>query len=190
VHELVAAELPGPVLDVGCGEGRLASLLGDGVPWTGVDNSPAQIRANPHRPLVQADMRTLSFEDATFAEVVHLWCLYHVPDPRVAIAEAARVLVSGGHYFACTAARDNDRELVSEGYPPTSFDAEDAAGIVADVFDDVQAQRWDQPFFALQTRDEVRAYCRHNFIAPERADTVQVPLWLTKRGVLLRATKR
>jgi hypothetical protein len=27
VHEVVAGELSGPVLEVGCGEGRLASLL-------------------------------------------------------------------------------------------------------------------------------------------------------------------
>jgi SAM-dependent methyltransferase len=54
VHEMVARELRGPVLDVGCGEGRLASLLGDGVTWIGVDSSPAQVAANPYRPVVLA----------------------------------------------------------------------------------------------------------------------------------------
>lgn len=48
VHEMIAPELRGPVLDVGCGEGRLASLLGDGVTWIGVDSSPAQLAANPY----------------------------------------------------------------------------------------------------------------------------------------------
>ena len=37
---------------------------------------------------------------------------------------------------------------------------------------------------------EVRACCRHNVIPPERADMVDVPLWLTKRGVLVRASNR
>ena len=43
VHEMIAPELRGPVLDVGCGEGRLASLLGKDVSWIGVDSSPAQL---------------------------------------------------------------------------------------------------------------------------------------------------
>jgi SAM-dependent methyltransferase len=57
VHEMVAPELRGPVLDVGCGEGRLASMLGEGVTWIGVDSSHGQVAANPYRSLVLADMR-------------------------------------------------------------------------------------------------------------------------------------
>jgi hypothetical protein len=45
-------------------------------------------------------------------------------------------------------------------------------------------------FFAFKTRDEVRAYCRHHFIPNEQAKRVDLPLWLTKRGVIVRATKR
>src|SRR5712691_12331378 len=33
VHEIVAPELNGPILDVGCGDGRLASLLNGRVAW-------------------------------------------------------------------------------------------------------------------------------------------------------------
>ena len=44
-------------------------------------------------------------------------------------------------------------------------------------------------FFPLATKDEVRAYCRHNGIPQERAATAPLPLWLTKRGVLVRARK-
>jgi len=189
VHEIVAPELRGPVLDVGCGEGRLASLLDDVVTWIGVDSSPAQVAANPHRPVVLADMRALPFREGVFAEVTHLWCLYHLDDPVVAISEAARVLGVGGRYYASTAARDNDPEIVLDGYPPSSFDAEEAVAIVARVFDQVEPERWDRTFFPLETRDEVRAYCRHNYISAERAEAVDLPLWLTKRGVLVRATK-
>lgn len=187
VHELIAPELSGRVLDVGCGEGRLASLLDGGVAWIGVDSSRTQLAANPYRPVVLADMRALPFRDGTFDAVTQLWCLYHLEDPSVAIREARRVLRAGGSYFASTAARDSDPEILPEGYPRSSFDAEDAAAIVAAVFQDVQPERWDGRFFPLRTRDEVRAYCRHNYIPAERAESAELPLWLTKRGVLIRA---
>jgi SAM-dependent methyltransferase len=186
---MIAPELRGPVLDAGCGEGRLASSLGCAVRWVGVDSSQAQLAANQYRPVVRADMRALPFRDGAFAEVAHLWCLYHLDDPRPAIAEAARVLRPGGRYFACTAARDNDPEIMPEGYPPSSFDAEEAAGIVASAFNEVEAERWDGKFFPLRTRKEVRAYCRASYIPAERAEAVDVPLWLTKRGALIRAEK-
>lgn len=189
VHQIVAPELNGPILDVACGEGRLASLLNGRVTWVGVDSSRTQLKKNLHSPVVLGDMRTLPFRDAAFAEVTHLWCLYHLDDPMVAIREAWRVLRSGGRYYACTAARNNDPEIMWEGYPPSPFDAEEAAAIVASVFGHVEPQRWDGRFFPLETRDEIRAYCRHNYIPAQRAEAAELPLWLTKRGVLVRATK-
>jgi SAM-dependent methyltransferase len=188
-HNMVAPQVRGPVLDIGCGEGRLAALLGTNVRWVGVDSSPSQLAANPYRPVALADMRALPFADRAFAEVAHLWCLYHLDDPVPAIAEAARVLRPGGRYYACTAARNNDPEIVPEGYPASSFDAEEAVQIVGSVFGQVDAERWDGKFFPLRTRDEVRAYCRSSFLPADRAETVELPLWLTKRGVLVRASK-
>lgn len=190
VHDVIAPELGGPVLDIGCGEGRLASLLlPRDVAWVGVDASPAQLASNPYRPVVLADMRMLPFRSGVFAEVTHLWCLYHVDDPAGAVAEAHRVLAGGGRYYASTSSRTSDPELMWEGYPSTSFDAEEAVSIVGAVFDDVGEERWDQAFFPLTSREEVRAFCRHHFVPPERAEEVELPLWLTKRGVLVRATK-
>jgi SAM-dependent methyltransferase len=184
---MVAPELCGPVLDAGCGEGRLASLLPGRAAWTGLDSSLAQLAACAARPVVCGNMTALPFRDASFAAVTQLWCLYHLENPLAAITEASRVLRPGGHYYACTAARDNDPEIMPEGYPPSSFDAEEAVSLVALVFEQVEAERWDGKFFPLSTRDEVRAYCRHNFVPPERAEHAPLPLWLTKRGVLVRA---
>jgi len=56
------------------------------------------------------------------------------------------------------------------------------------VFDDVTEEWWDDRFYALETREEVAAYCRHCGVDPERAESAPLPLWLTKRGVLVRAT--
>ncbi|QWF78313.1 class I SAM-dependent methyltransferase [Amycolatopsis sp. CA-230715] len=189
VHDLIAPELHGPVLDIGCGEGRLASSLGDDVSWVGVDSSPNQLAANPHRPVVLADMGALPFHDNTFAEVTHLWCLYHVTEPRRAVAEAARVLRPGGTYYACTSSRRNDPELMPEGYPATTFDAEDAAEIVGTAFADVSVEHWNRAFFPIETREELRAYCRHHYVPADRAERPDLPLWLTKRGCLVRAVK-
>lgn len=189
VHEQVARELSGPVLDAGCGEGRLASVLDGRIAWVGLDSSATQLAACRHRAVVRADMRIIPFGDNWFAEVTHLWCLYELEDPLSAIAEAKRVLRRGGRYYASTAARNNDAELVPEGYPPSSFDAEDAVSMVASIFENVEEDRWDARLYSLQTRDEVRAYCRHHGIAAERAEAVELPVWLTKRGVLIRARK-
>jgi ubiquinone/menaquinone biosynthesis C-methylase UbiE len=89
---MIAPELCGPVLDVGCGEVRLASLLGNAVAWIGVESSRRQLAACSYRPVVLADKRALLFRDESFAEVSHLWCLYHVEDPPVAIDEAQYAL--------------------------------------------------------------------------------------------------
>lgn len=52
----------------------------------------------------------------------------------ISIAEADRVLRPGGRYYACTSPRNNDPEIIPEGYPPSSLDAEEATAIVASGF--------------------------------------------------------
>jgi hypothetical protein len=86
-------------------------------------------------------------------------------------------------------ARQRPGNHVGGVYPPSSFDAEETAAIVATVFDEVEPKRWDGKFFPLVSREEVRAYCRHHYIPVERGEQAESPLWLTKRGVLVRATK-
>src|SRR5947209_20542152 len=81
VHDVVGPELRGPVLDIGCGEGRLVPRLRAGVAWVGIDPSREQVGRCPARPLILGGMRALPFADDSFAAVVHLWCFYHLADP-------------------------------------------------------------------------------------------------------------
>lgn len=183
-HEIVAERLARewitPVIDVGGGQGRLAELLPGTIV---VDSSPAQIADAPY-PKLRADALALPFGSGAAGAVAMLWMLYHLDDPATAITEAKRVLRPGGLFAACTASRRNDPEL-TDGYPSSPFDAEEAPTIVASVFGDVEVDAWDGPFTRLPDREAVVRYCRSHFLPPEAADRVDPPLTLTKRGCLV-----
>lgn len=189
-HDDVGPKLAGPVLDIACGRGRLKHSMPDDVAWIGVDASPQQLSECPFRPVVRADMERLPFRDGAFASATHMWCLYHQDDPAVAVGEAKRVLRPGGRYACSTSARTDSPEVLPEGHPPSTFDAEDAPAIVSSVFGDVEVDAWDEVFFRLETRQEVRDFCRAQNIPMERAEEVDVPLPVTKRGCIVWATKR
>jgi SAM-dependent methyltransferase len=98
------ALLPAPparVLDLGCGEGRLArDLTSRGYEVVGVDRSPTMLAAArdaaPELELHLADASALPFPDASFAVVAAFMSLQDTEDAAGAIAEAARVLEPGG----------------------------------------------------------------------------------------------
>jgi SAM-dependent methyltransferase len=94
-YELLARELgPGTVLDLGCGVGHSYGRLAPRE-TTGLDIDPEAL-AGQERETVVADMRELPFEDGSFASVLSVHSLEHVPDPARALGEAARVLEPGG----------------------------------------------------------------------------------------------
>ena len=123
--------------------------------------------------------------------------LYHLEQPRLAIAEAHRALRDGGVFLACTSARSDSPELHPFFGPPepTTFDAEEAVEIVAGVFGagNVDAVRWDGPFTVLPDRDAIAVYLRGRGVSVEGADdvaaAVPTPFAVTKRGVLVWARK-
>jgi SAM-dependent methyltransferase len=116
-----------------------------------------------------------------------LWMLYHLDCPLDAISEAKRVLRRGGLFVACTSSRSNDPELVPNGYPRTTFDAEEAGDLVADVFgaSNTEIERWDTPLVHLRDRDEVAAYALSHLLSASTVEAVRPPLTLTKRGCLV-----
>jgi SAM-dependent methyltransferase len=94
-YALAEPELgPGRVLDLGCGVGHSFHLLAPRE-TVGVDLD-ARALAGQERETVVADMRALPFPDASFASVLSVQSIEHVPDPERVLAEAARVLEPGG----------------------------------------------------------------------------------------------
>ncbi len=89
------------VLDVGCGTGRLLSLLAErGAVGTGVELAPEMVavarRANPQMDIRQGTAEDLPFDDGTFDLVVACLAYHHLGAPERFLAEATRVLVPGG----------------------------------------------------------------------------------------------
>lgn len=84
----------GRVLDLGCGVGHSYELLAPR-PTVGLD-SDAGALVGQRRETVAADMRALPFADGDFAAVLSVHSIEHVPDPELALSEAARVLETGG----------------------------------------------------------------------------------------------
>jgi SAM-dependent methyltransferase len=89
------------VLDVACGSGFVSSLAASlGAAPTGVDFSASMVaRSRQRYPLIsfaEADAEHLPFPDGSFERVVIGFGVHHFPNPQIAIAEAHRVLRSGG----------------------------------------------------------------------------------------------
>ncbi|GAA3665477.1 class I SAM-dependent methyltransferase [Microbacterium marinilacus] len=105
IDEFIAAIPAGaaPVLDAGCGTGRmLGHLAARGVaPLVGVDLSPEMLahagRARPEVPLAVADLRRLPFADGSVRAALCWYAIIHAPedDVETIAAELARVLLPG-----------------------------------------------------------------------------------------------
>lgn len=84
-----------PVLDLGCGEGRL--LTGRLERVVGLDRSLDLLRtASTRRPVCAADLARLPFADASCGAAYAVLVIEHLEDVAPFFAEAARVVAAGG----------------------------------------------------------------------------------------------
>ena len=200
VHEDVAdrfaKEEIDPVLDVGCGLGKLLALLREkGVRAVGLDASPAMLKA-ASGVRVFGDVRMLPFPPNTFGGAAAMYMLYHLEEPVQAVAECHRVLRPGGMFAACAPSRYDSPELQSvlPSYGvPSTFDSENAAEIVGSVFGEVERDAWDGPYVHLPDREALTLYLRGRRLSPSDAEraanAIDTPLTLTKRGAIIYARK-
>jgi SAM-dependent methyltransferase len=90
----------GPLLDVGAGTGELAArAAAAGLGVVAVDADPAMVAmaaAVVPGQVAHAALPRLPFADHTFASTTANFVVNHVPDPRAAVRELARVTRPGG----------------------------------------------------------------------------------------------
>lgn len=93
----------GPVVEIGCGPGRIAAYLADrGLDISGIDLSPRMIElaraAYPALRFEVGSMEELTFADASLTGLVAWYSVIHLPPQRVpaVLTEFHRVLQVGG----------------------------------------------------------------------------------------------
>lgn len=79
------------VLDVGCGDGLLAKLMGQLRPDLTIEGIDVLVRRETHIPVHAFDGRRIEFADRSFDAVMFVDVLHHTEDPEILVAEAMRV---------------------------------------------------------------------------------------------------
>lgn len=79
------------VLDVGCGDGLLAAVIGQRRPDLALSGCDVLVRDQTHVPVEAFDGATLPHPDDTFAAALLVDVLHHTDDPPALLAEVARV---------------------------------------------------------------------------------------------------
>lgn len=102
--EWVCSRAQGDTLEIGIGQGRTLPYYPRSVHLTGLELSEVALAVASKRAsdigldaqLVAGDAAALPFADESFDSVVFSFALCTIPDDRAAVAEAVRVLRSGG----------------------------------------------------------------------------------------------
>lgn len=129
--ELVQRQAVSRAADVGCGPGRVASLMADhGLDVVGVDVSPAMVAiasaAHPNIDFIEGQLDALPIDSRALAGAVCWYSIIHTPRNRLvgAFEELARVLVPGGHLLIVFQSEGDPvhrRDAYGSGLPLTSY---------------------------------------------------------------------
>lgn len=98
-------DLPGPVLDLGSGDGHFASVAFDHALDVGLDPWWGPIRESKSRStykqLICADGAKIPFPDGYFQSAVSTSVLEHIPHIQDVLTEVGRVVRPGGQFVFC-----------------------------------------------------------------------------------------
>jgi SAM-dependent methyltransferase len=131
---------PGRVLDLGCGTGHSYTELAPRE-TVGVDIEPGAL-AGQDRETHVADMRSLPFAPDSFASVVAIQSIEHVPDAGRMLAEVARVLEPAGRAIFVTPNRltfGRPDEII-DPYHYVEYDPTQLELLCAPFFETVEVQ--------------------------------------------------
>jgi len=149
----------GRMLDIGTGPGHIpllvcerdarARVVGIDLARHMLEHAERHRAASPHASRIEyrlADAKGLDFDDGSFDAVFSNTILHHIPDPRPFLAEAFRVLRSGGALLI--------RDLFR---PPTPARAGELVDLYAAGCTNEQRELFRASLHAALTPDELRA---------------------------------
>jgi ubiquinone/menaquinone biosynthesis C-methylase UbiE len=150
------------ILDVGSGAGQIVQhLLEFADPQaeiTGVDLSHAMLRRARRRlksvrpKLIAADLSALPFADESFDCITCGYVLEHLPDPRVGLAELARVLRSGGRTLLLTTEDNFSGAWTSRVWACRTYNRRELRGICESL-----NLRWKNELWFTKVHRAIRA---------------------------------
>jgi ubiquinone/menaquinone biosynthesis C-methylase UbiE len=79
------------VLDVGCGDGLIATLIQEKRPDVRIQGIDTLVRPDTHFPVTPFDGKTIPHGDGSFDVVMFVDVLHHTDDPMILLREAVRV---------------------------------------------------------------------------------------------------
>ena len=138
------------ILDIGCGPGYVSTAAAErGATPTGLDFSNEMVaiakKMFSQIQFKEGDAQSLPFADASFDRVLANFALLHLADPERAIAEAFRVLKSGGKFGFTTWARKEENPFIKL--------VDDAIKAHADLDVDLPP---GPPYYLFESKEEFR----------------------------------